>query len=508
MRFLKNHKNVLLPAMVILVVALVISRANGPETDEPVAEEPEPVVTLATPDQLMQEERIRVIGTVQAVGEGVITAQTGGRIARINVADGDRVTAGSLLLELDNQRQRNAVSQAEANVRQAEAGITSADAGAAERAVAIREAEAGVDAALNQAEAVLQTTINSTKRIVANDIDPQYSSPDRGVPGVRVGTGGIVQDLNEQRTALRELLPTWQQTVAQLGSTAEDHKTTLLQSRDNVRQVRQLIDTMITAVENERNSDLALETQLRSRRDELVALGNELSGARDMIISAEERLERARISDIDSNQEQALAAVAQAQAALEQARIELSETQLRAPVSGVVTNFDATIGAVVAGGTDLGRVIGTETFEIEVFLSQRERRNISVGDTVSVGQDGSGTVSRIAPSIDPTTRKVRVIVVTDTSDLTVGDSISVGFTIQSSVTSEELRVPLTAIQFRAGAGSVLIVNDESRLESVPVTLGDTRGSTITILNGLDPQQPIVVDSRGLRVGTRVQVAQN
>lgn len=515
MNFLYTNRRIFVLAVIILIVAFILSRSSGDEADTDDTETATlPVVSVATPESLATENQVRVIGTVKATTEGEVTAQSGGRITRVNVADGDTVRAGSVMVELDNQQERNAVAQAEAVLRQAQAGLPAAGAGAADRAVVIREAEAAVLTAQDVAAATLQTAFSAARRVITNDIDPLFSNPDQGVPGVRVGDGGIVQTLNQQRRALRDVIPVWRESSERSYTTIEQYKMAIANSRTYTREVITLLDTLISAVSNQRTDQSftqadrrQLETTLRGARDKLVASNRDLESARDGLRSAQEALVRTQIADIDTDQEQALANIAQAEASLQSAQIALAETLLRAPVSGTVTDFSATIGAVIGGGTKLGRIIGSDTNEIEVFLSQRERQSVQVGSAVTVGSDGAGTVTRIAPSIDQDTRKVRVIIATDEDGLTVGDSVAVRLQLQSDTADDEVRIPITAVQFRGDEAFVLIVNSDSKLEAVPVTISETRGNTVTISEGIRADTMIVTDTRGRRAGTEVMIAE-
>lgn len=514
MKFIYPYRYIIVLALIILVVAFLLSRNTNGTDETNTATSTPPTVSVATPSELSANEQIRLIGTVQAATEGDITAQNGGRIARVAVADGDNVSIGTILVELDNQQERNAVAQAQASLRQAQAGLPAAGASAANRAVAIREAEAGLVTAKDAATATLQTAFSNTRQVVTTTIDPLFSSPEQGVPGARIGTGGTVQSLNEQRRSLRTTLPAWQNLSQQTHNTIDNYKVAIATSNTYLSGVTQLLDTLITAVANQRTDQSfsaaeqrSLESDLRSARDQLVSIRRNLDAARDGLQSANEALERAQIANIDTDQEQAIANVAQAEAALQSAQIALSETILRAPVSGTVTDFSANIGAVIAGGTKLGRVIGGDTNEIEVFLSQRERQSIQVGSTVTVGDGDSGTVTRIAPSIDQETRKIRAVIATDSAGLAVGTSVPVQIQLQSSDTSGVVRIPLTAVQFRGGQAFVLIVNDESRLETLPITIAETRGSFVVVDEGIDADTTIVTDTRGRRAGTKVTISE-
>lgn len=71
-------------------------------------------------------ERLRYTGTVEARKSITITPDVGGKIARIHVQGGDRVSRGQVLAELDTAAIRLQLNQAEAGLAVAEAGFNDA----------------------------------------------------------------------------------------------------------------------------------------------------------------------------------------------------------------------------------------------------------------------------------------------------------------------------------------------------------------------------------------------
>lgn len=71
-------------------------------------------------------ESLRYTGTVEALKRINITPDTGGKIARIHVREGDRVSRGQILAELETEAIRLQLLQAEAGLAVAEAGYNDA----------------------------------------------------------------------------------------------------------------------------------------------------------------------------------------------------------------------------------------------------------------------------------------------------------------------------------------------------------------------------------------------
>ena len=118
---------------------------------------------------------------------------------------------------------------------------------------------------------------------------------------------------------------------------------------------------------------------------------------------------------------QTLAAEASATARLQSARalvqlqnVRLSQTQVRAPDAGVISARQATVGSVVAAGTELFRLIRQGRIEWRAEVAAAELGRVQVGAPVQVtaasGQVLQGKVRMVAPSVDAQTRNALVYV--------------------------------------------------------------------------------------------------
>jgi RND family efflux transporter MFP subunit len=91
-------------------------------------------------------------GSLQAVRQSVLSAQTSGRIVTLSVKAGDRVQAGQLLAVIDDRATQAGVAQAQAGFAQADANLANAKA-AYERARDLRAQGFLAQAALDAAQA-------------------------------------------------------------------------------------------------------------------------------------------------------------------------------------------------------------------------------------------------------------------------------------------------------------------------------------------------------------------
>ncbi|HEU5101190.1 MAG TPA: biotin/lipoyl-binding protein, partial [Roseiflexaceae bacterium] len=109
--------NKLLPAVALALAAAIAGCATTPESGRAAAPTTQPAPTArAVPGGALTAEA-RVIPARHAA----LSVPSGGIVAEVLVAEGDRVAAGQALLRLDRARAEAEVAQAEAEVAQAEA---------------------------------------------------------------------------------------------------------------------------------------------------------------------------------------------------------------------------------------------------------------------------------------------------------------------------------------------------------------------------------------------------
>ena len=119
-----------------------------------------------------------------------------------------------------------------------------------------------------------------------------------------------------------------------------------------------------------------------------------------------------------------------------------------------------------------------------------------------------GKLLRIAPSIDPKTRKVEVtVIVSDPTGagLVVGQNVSIAIAakIQNSATS--FLVPVQAVRIATDKTSVFTVNADFIVEEKPVTTGAVTGETVEVTSGLSDDMKIIVPVYGVVAGQTVVI---
>jgi RND family efflux transporter MFP subunit len=200
------------------------------------------------------------------------------------------------------------------------------------------------------------------------------------------------------------------------------------------------------------------------------------------------------------------AGVTSAQGGVAAARAQLEKTIIRAPISGTINMLDIKRGDFEQMYTPVVTIANNHALEIVAYVSEDDAKRIVVGDSVTLDADSSGVITKIAPALDPSTKRIEVRVgVPTTANLTNGQSVNISFEhgTKPTTTSTQMIIPLAALKISADSKSVFTVNADGTLVGHVVTIGSLLGDRVVILSGITMNDYIVTDARGLREGEKV-----
>jgi RND family efflux transporter MFP subunit len=187
-------------------------------------------------------------------------------------------------------------------------------------------------------------------------------------------------------------------------------------------------------------------------------------------------------------------------------------TQVLAPDDGVVSARTATVGSVVAAGTELFKLIRQGRLEWRAEVTSAELGRVAVGTPVVVisasGAQVQGKVRTIAPTVDPQTRNALVYV--DIPNVLQNTGIKAGMFANGEFQlgrSNALTVPQAAIVPRDGFNHLMLLQPDQRVSQRKVETGRRVGERVEILTKLPPDAQVVVQGAGfLNDGDLVRVA--
>jgi RND family efflux transporter MFP subunit len=192
-----------------------------------------------------------------------------------------------------------------------------------------------------------------------------------------------------------------------------------------------------------------------------------------------------------------------------------------APFSGVITARNTDIGALInagAGGIpqELFHMAAVDKLRVYVAVPEVDSQAAQIGAKATLtldefaGETFEGTIVRDSDSIDSASRTLNVEVdVNNPHDrIKAGAYVFVHLTRPqaASTSSHSLTIPANTLLFRSEGLRVGVIRD-GRAELVPIKIGRDFGSTVEVVNGLQPTDHVIVNpSDSLTSGTRVQVS--
>ncbi|MGD2070259.1 MAG: efflux RND transporter periplasmic adaptor subunit [Gemmatimonadota bacterium] len=190
-----------------------------------------------------------------------------------------------------------------------------------------------------------------------------------------------------------------------------------------------------------------------------------------------------------------------AEAALRDARTQLNYVVVSAPFDGVVESRTSEPGDLAAPGRPLLQVVGRSGLQIEADLPSSASGRIAVGRTVRVSIPGAGVtaparVTRVAPALEPGSRRLRVEAVFEPALRAAGAVVPGAYArleIEDASTGS-LWIPEDAVIHRGQLTGVFQVTDgELRLRWI--RLGRSRPGAVEVLAG-PPGELVVVRNPG------------
>jgi RND family efflux transporter MFP subunit len=187
--------------------------------------------------------------------------------------------------------------------------------------------------------------------------------------------------------------------------------------------------------------------------------------------------------------------------------VKLAQTDVRAPVAGIVSRRTARIGAAVGGASEpLFRIIKDGAIDLEAEAPEQALPRLALGMSAELALPGvantvAGTVRLIGAEVDKASRtgKVRVA-------LAPGAPAHIGGFASAEIVlarSQGVGVPASAVARDAAGARALVVRD-GIVEQRRVTVGVAEGDAIEIAGGVGAGETVVARAAAfLRPGDRV-----
>ncbi|MGP8260451.1 MAG: efflux RND transporter periplasmic adaptor subunit [Acidobacteriaceae bacterium] len=195
------------------------------------------------------------------------------------------------------------------------------------------------------------------------------------------------------------------------------------------------------------------------------------------------------------------------------AQAELSYTEIRSPISGVVTDRPLFAGETAAAGTPVITVMDTSALIAKLHIAQIQAQQLTLGAAATltvpgVDQSVPAKVSLISPALDLGSTTVEVWLRVENAKGVFKAGTPVHAIIQGRTLSNALTVPADAIQSSPDGSSkfVMVIAPDSTAHKKPVTLGIQNADEVQILSGLTASDMVIsTGAYGLDENTKVKI---
>lgn len=437
-------------------------------------------------------ENLEITGQIATSADTQVSAKQGGRLVSVYVKDGDNVTAGQVIAEVETTTLADQLAQAEAQSANTRAQIASARA---QLAQSIRNAA----------------------------ISPQKSQSALGQAqaGLRSAQAGLKKALNGARPQERS------QSQAQLAQA----KTNLDTQNKELQRVQTLVTEGAIAgnrLDQQRNTVAQAEASYRNAQEALGLIdagtrAEDISVAREAVRQAEAGVRNAKATqELDTtfrdqvdaaraNVAALEASLRSSEASIRIARQNLEDAKIRAPFAGRVNGQPAQVGQVVASGTQVVQLVGQGASYFEGDVPEEQLARVRIGLPVQVqisalNRTVSGRVAALAPQTNAVGRQFTARIEFNQRPPGLVPGLFATGEITLRAVSNATVLPVDAVM-SDGEDRYVVTIQNGEAKRMPVTLGIRQGENVQVI-GL-PAGTVVVrkGQANLSDGTKVKIAE-
>ena len=347
---------------------------------------------------------VNIPGTVSSSNSVDLSFQESGKIAKIDVQEGQTVTAGEILASLDDSTQETQLTQEEAALAAAQATLSGLENGTRPEQLAVTQAQVASDQTNLQNVQAQQATLvgnalnaelNAGLQIqtVSDSITPEYIPTLSGTytgtqqgeyditthggsgayfsySGIETGTGSIANSNNS--------------TPVPLGS--DGLFLSFPAGFSNMNDTNWVISIPNTKSSQYLSAQNAYTAALSTQK-------NAIANAQAVLSVDEKNLALEQAGATSQNIDAQKAAVAGAQAAIESAQLAINNASIVAPFAGIARNVTAQLGMVVSPNVPVLSVINNGILKIDAYASETDVPKILVNADAVVTLDAYGTTA-------------------------------------------------------------------------------------------------------------------
>ena len=194
------------------------------------------------------------------------------------------------------------------------------------------------------------------------------------------------------------------------------------------------------------------------------------------------------------------------------AAAQLSYSEIRSPINGVVTDRSLYPGEMAAAGTSLLTVMDTSSVIARAHIPQDQAALLKLGDKAAITVPGEedpieGKVTVVSPALDPNSTTVEVWVQAKNPKGRLRPGTSVQISMLARAVPNSLVVPAAAVLTSPdGSNYVMVAGSDNKAHQKTVKTGIKQGDQVQIVEGLaEGERVITSGAYGLPDNTKIRI---
>jgi len=452
-----------------------------------------------TAEKLSKGEIVQEVsetGSVKATESVNLSFKSIGRIARIDVSEGDTVRKGDILAELDMSQSAAQLQSAQAalgsSLRQYDKllnGSTKEDIKIYEDAVtsAEHDLQSAKDNSLNTLNDAYNKIYNAYNVVVSMH-NTYFTYQDQ--------QGSIVLD---SKNSIKEKMESAKTTdVSQMISILNGvyNDLSLIRNQCDVGNYYSTVTTTDkTSLDTQKGYINTASVSVLAAKQSINSYGIALQEAKDNLAS---KVANPRTEDVGIYQSE----VNQARANVNLYQSQIGDAYLRSPIDGKITDINAKKGELASPSASIINLLSTEPFQVKVDIYEQDIVNVKPNDPVNITlvafpkQTFVGKVLSINPGEKIIDNVVYYEVTVDFPSQPEGirSGMTADIVILTNKLDSVLRIPKNTVENLDGKDMVQVVN-KGKIEDREITIGLEGNDYYEILSGLNEGDEIITGKK-------------
>ncbi|MEZ4156754.1 MAG: efflux RND transporter periplasmic adaptor subunit [Candidatus Paceibacterota bacterium] len=456
------------------------------------------------------EKTISVTGQIHSKQTAVVSFPVTGTLSELNFEVGEYVEEGQVLARLRASDIVRSLTQAQAEYNAALTALSNEslqrDDRVSENNQDLRDTYASAPSVFSDIYVYAQQAQNTFESFIDSDGDRVQDDLDDSIQGDK-WIDGINNSVWPNRKALKKL--TTLLANFPIGASDETVDETLAQVRPELLTIRTGLVALQSALYQVDEDDIAAATLSAYRSDVTdaisdinAALSAEFELGNDIANQGETN--SFNFNDTQANYNSQLATVNVKEAALSRAQGDLSDTVLRAPISGIIARKSFEIGERVSAGSEVYYIIDADNLEIRANVPEVDIGDLSsaqsifaIFDALSFDEEFGLSLERIDPdqtNIDGVVYYRSIFTINDL-DERFKPGMSADVTVVVDSKENVLSIPRRVVAGQNGTATVRVLTENNEVEEREVKLGLRGDFLVEVLSGLSEGENIILSER-------------